>query len=39
VNGLEGLTRLKARGKILLAKELYSSPAAIERFCSILIDE
>ncbi len=36
---LAGLARLKARGEILLAKELYSSPAAIERFCSILIDD
>ncbi|HEY78161.1 MAG TPA: YkgJ family cysteine cluster protein [Dehalococcoidia bacterium] len=33
---LEGLARLKAKGEILLVKELYSSTAALERFCSIL---
>jgi Fe-S-cluster containining protein len=36
---LEGLARLKTEGEILLAKELYSSPEAIERLCSILTDE
>ncbi len=28
----EGLTRLKTRGKIMLANELYSSPKALDRF-------
>ena len=36
---LEGLARLKTGGEILLAKELYSSPAAIERLCSILTNK
>jgi Fe-S-cluster containining protein len=36
---LEGLGRLKARGKILLAEELYSSREAIEQFYSLFSDE
>jgi Fe-S-cluster containining protein len=33
---LEGLVRLKARGKILLVEELYSSQEAIEQLYSLL---
>ena len=36
---LEGLARLKTKGKIMLAKELYPSQEAIDRFYSVLIDK
>lgn len=36
---LEGIARLKARGRIMLVKELYPSPEARDRFHSLLADE
>ena len=36
---LEGLGRLKTKGKIMLAKELYPSREALDRFYSVLINK